>query len=301
MGYWFTTAPQYLQRRALHRQHAQREPHSRRARSRRRREDRQGAVALQHDSAGREGSGLGRRRADLGRRRAKRRRHLGNGGDRSRARSALRRRSAIRSATARSARARISSRDSIDRADARYREVEVVLPADASRCLGLRLGRAADALRHDTSAAGASRRWRRPARTATSTSSNRETGQPVHPIKEMPVPTDDRGPASMPWPTQPIPFTAAGKPMEPVCPIVRARHSRRAPGGGQQAVPHFTPPGPGSMMRAGHRRRHELQPDCLQPADRLAVCRGDRQPFNVGPRPRRQRLLLRLRPDDRRD
>ena len=46
---------------------------------------------------------------DLGRRRAQRRRHLGDAVDRSRARPALRRRSAIRSATARSAPARTCS------------------------------------------------------------------------------------------------------------------------------------------------------------------------------------------------
>jgi quinohemoprotein ethanol dehydrogenase len=44
---------------------------------------------------------------------------------------------------------------------------------------------------------------------------DRETGKPVHPIKEMPVPTDNPGAGQSPWPTQPIPFTAAGKPMEP--------------------------------------------------------------------------------------
>ena len=40
---------------------------------------------------------------------------------------------------------------------------------------------------------------------------NRETGQPVHPIKEMPVPTTPARPGEQPWPTQPIPFTASGK------------------------------------------------------------------------------------------
>src|SRR5262245_59932135 len=49
---------------------------------------------------------------------------------------------------------------------------------------------------------------------------NRETGQPVHPIKEMPVPTAGARPGEQPWPTQPIPFTAAGKLMEPVSPIM---------------------------------------------------------------------------------
>ena len=46
-----------LQRRALHRQHAQREPYSRRPRARRRCENGQGALALQHGSAGRKDQG----------------------------------------------------------------------------------------------------------------------------------------------------------------------------------------------------------------------------------------------------
>lgn len=48
---------------------------------------------------------------------------------------------------------------------------------------------------------------------------DRVDGKPVHPIKEMPVPTDNPPKGEQPWPTQPIPFTASGKPMEPVCPI----------------------------------------------------------------------------------
>ena len=42
----------------------------------------------------------------------------------------------------------------------------------------------------------------------------------MHPIKEMPVPTETADPGEQPWPTQPIPFTAAGKPMAPVSPVV---------------------------------------------------------------------------------
>ena len=34
---------------------------------------------------------------------------------------------------------------------------------------------------------------------------NRETGQPVHPIRETPVPTETTRPGEQPWPTQPIP------------------------------------------------------------------------------------------------
>ena len=48
---------------------------------------------------------------------------------------------------------------------------------------------------------------------------NRETGEPVHPIKEVPVPTETSRPDEQPWPTQPIPFTASGKMMVPVSPV----------------------------------------------------------------------------------
>ena len=48
---------------------------------------------------------------------------------------------------------------------------------------------------------------------------NRETGEPVHPIKEVPVPTNADREGEHPWPTQPIPFTASGKMMAPVSPV----------------------------------------------------------------------------------
>jgi alcohol dehydrogenase (cytochrome c) len=48
---------------------------------------------------------------------------------------------------------------------------------------------------------------------------NRETGKPVHPIVETPVPTHTDLEGEQPWPTQPIPHTAAGKPMAPVSPV----------------------------------------------------------------------------------
>src|SRR6267142_2670036 len=48
---------------------------------------------------------------------------------------------------------------------------------------------------------------------------NRETGQPVHPIKETPVPTQTARAGEQPWPTQPIPYTAGGQPMKPVSPV----------------------------------------------------------------------------------
>jgi alcohol dehydrogenase (cytochrome c) len=44
---------------------------------------------------------------------------------------------------------------------------------------------------------------------------NRETGQPINPIVETPVPTTTLTPGEEVWPTQPIPHTASGKPMVP--------------------------------------------------------------------------------------
>lgn len=46
---------------------------------------------------------------------------------------------------------------------------------------------------------------------------NRETGQPLNPIVETPVPTATDVPGEQPWPTQPIPHNARGVQMEPFC------------------------------------------------------------------------------------
>jgi quinohemoprotein ethanol dehydrogenase len=79
---------------------------------------------------------------------------------------------------------------------------------------------------------------------------NRETGRPVHPIKEMPVPTETTRPGEQPWPTQPIPYTAHGQPMRPVSPVfpVDIPADRLAAG---KLVPVFTPPGPGQIRAPG--------------------------------------------------
>src|SRR3954468_24127627 len=79
---------------------------------------------------------------------------------------------------------------------------------------------------------------------------NRETGQPVHPIKEMPVPTASTRPGEQAWPTQPMPFTSGGAPMKPVSPVVAAdippeRLATRT------IVPQYTPPGPNQISAPG--------------------------------------------------
>jgi PQQ-dependent dehydrogenase (methanol/ethanol family) len=79
---------------------------------------------------------------------------------------------------------------------------------------------------------------------------NRETGQPVHPIKEVPVPTETTRPGEQPWPTQPIPFTASGKMMTPASPVfpVDIPPDRLAT---HKLMPMFSPPGPNQIHAPG--------------------------------------------------
>jgi quinohemoprotein ethanol dehydrogenase len=79
---------------------------------------------------------------------------------------------------------------------------------------------------------------------------NRETGKPVHGVKETPVPTEDPRPGEKAHPTQPIPQTAAGKPMAPVSPVfpIDIPQDRM---GTRKLVPQFTPPGPDMIYAPG--------------------------------------------------
>ena len=79
---------------------------------------------------------------------------------------------------------------------------------------------------------------------------NRETGQPVHSIREMPVPTETSVAGEQPWPTQPIPYKANGQPMSPVSPVfpVDIPAEYRAT---RKLVPHFTPVGPNQIFAPG--------------------------------------------------
>jgi glucose dehydrogenase len=80
---------------------------------------------------------------------------------------------------------------------------------------------------------------------------NRETGQPIHPIKEIAAPTfpAPRGGDQL-WPTQPIPYTAADKPMAPVTPTVPVNipPGRLAT---RTLVPVFTPPASNQIRSPG--------------------------------------------------
>jgi quinoprotein glucose dehydrogenase len=46
---------------------------------------------------------------------------------------------------------------------------------------------------------------------------HRDTGQPINPMVETPVPTSTDVPGEEVWPTQPFPYTSKGVPMQPFC------------------------------------------------------------------------------------
>ncbi len=68
---------------------------------------------------------------------------------------------------------------------------------------------------------------------------NRETGKPIFPILELPVPTVTSRAGEKPWPTQPIPFTANGRTVVSVSPQVL---TDLPPELAQYVVAPFTPP-----------------------------------------------------------
>jgi quinohemoprotein ethanol dehydrogenase len=110
---------------------------------------------------------------------------------------------------------------------------------------------------------------------------NRETGQPVHPIKEIPVPTDTSRPGEQPWPTQPIPHTAAGKPMAPVSPVfpvdIPTEHAAT-----RKLVPMFTPPGPSQIGAPGTGGGANYGPISYSPRTGLLYVNAIDQPTDSG-------------------
>jgi glucose dehydrogenase len=110
---------------------------------------------------------------------------------------------------------------------------------------------------------------------------NRETGQPVHPIKEMPVPTETTREGEQPWPTQPIPYTAAGQPMRSVSPVfpVDIPPDRLASG---KLVPIFTPPGPGQIRAPGTEGGANYGPISYSPQTGLLYVNAVDSPFGSG-------------------
>ena len=114
---------------------------------------------------------------------------------------------------------------------------------------------------------------------------NRETGQPVHPIKETPVPTHTTLAGEQPWPTQPIPYTAAGKPMAPVSPVfpLDIPAERLAT---RTLVPMFTPPGPNQIQAPGTGGGANYGPISYSPRTGLLYVNAIDSPNDSGREPR---------------
>ena len=114
---------------------------------------------------------------------------------------------------------------------------------------------------------------------------NRATGEPVRSIVETPVPTDTDREGEQPWPTQPIPYTAAGEPMEPVSPIfpelIPPEHLE-----GKTLVPHYTPLGPDQIFAPGYGGGASYAPMAYSQQTGLLYVSAIDQPSNSGRGPR---------------
>ena len=114
---------------------------------------------------------------------------------------------------------------------------------------------------------------------------NRETGQPVHPIIETPVPTETDLEGEEPWPTQPIPHKANGERMEPVSPVfptdIPAQHMEA-----NTLVEQFTPLGPGQIFAPGMGGGSSYGPLAYSEKTGLLYVAAIDQPFNSGRGPK---------------
>ncbi|HKT82007.1 MAG TPA: PQQ-binding-like beta-propeller repeat protein [Vicinamibacterales bacterium] len=110
---------------------------------------------------------------------------------------------------------------------------------------------------------------------------NRETGKPVHPIVETPVPTQPAREGEQMWPTQPIPQTAAGKPMSPVSPVlpvdIPTERLERF-----KLAPTWAPPGSNLIRAPGTEGGANYGPISYSPRTGLLYVNAVDSPTNAG-------------------
>ncbi len=105
---------------------------------------------------------------------------------------------------------------------------------------------------------------------------NRATGEPINPIVETPVDTSADLPGEAPWPTQPIPHTAAGQPMEPMAgATIRAVDPQFA---ALPKVPLYTPPRRSGAVHAPREGVH-YGASSFNPRTRLLYVAGKELPI----------------------
>jgi alcohol dehydrogenase (cytochrome c) len=114
---------------------------------------------------------------------------------------------------------------------------------------------------------------------------DRETGKPVHSVKETAVPTEGAATGNTPSPTQPIPYTAAGKPMEPVSPVVAvdipAEQSAKF-----KIAPMYTPMAPNLIIAPGTGGGTNYSPISYSPQTGLLYVDAIDDPYRSGRGPK---------------
>ena len=110
---------------------------------------------------------------------------------------------------------------------------------------------------------------------------NRETGEPVHPIIETPVPTETDREGEQPYPTQPIPHKANGDRMEPVSPVfptdIPAEHLEE-----NRLVPQYTPLADNIIFAPGMGGGASYAPIAYSPDTGLLYVNAIDRPQNAG-------------------
>lgn len=114
---------------------------------------------------------------------------------------------------------------------------------------------------------------------------NRETGEPVHPIIETPVPTETATEGEVPYPTQPIPHKANGERMEPVSPVFPIDIPDQQLEN-NTLVEQFTPIGPNQIFAPGYGGGSNYAPIAFSPETGLLYVNAIDQPFNSGRGPK---------------
>ena len=110
---------------------------------------------------------------------------------------------------------------------------------------------------------------------------NRETGEPVHPIIETPVPTETDQEGEQPWPTQPIPHKANGERMEPVAPIYPTKIPLEQLEG-RVIVPQYTPFARNQIQAPGFAGGSSYSPIAYSPDTGLLYVNAIDRPQNGG-------------------
>ena len=114
---------------------------------------------------------------------------------------------------------------------------------------------------------------------------DRRTGEPIHPIIEIPVPTETDTPGEQPWPTQPIPHKANGERMEPVSPVVPTDIPPEDLEG-KRIVRQFTPRGPDQIFAPGMGGGASYAPLAYSPQTGLLYVNAIDRPFGSTREPR---------------